>query len=354
MRRHGLRRAQAIPSWGRWFWLVLTGTAWGAVAMREAALTHPELFDETEGGDDMRRTHRPRGLVQQAKQAVNDGLSHDIPRKGAALAYYSVFSMAPLVLIMIAVVGFFLGDDAARGAVTGQMQGFLGGDKARVIQDMVAAANKPGANTVSGVIGIITLLLGASAVVGELQSSLQAIWGVSQEQSGVMSTVKNRLVSMGFVLGMGFLLLVSLFLSTGAAAAGKYIGGVIGVPEAALQVVNSLLSLGLITVMFAAMFKILPKAGIRWKEVWGGAFATAVMFTIGNAALGLYLGKAGPASTYGAAGSLLTILLWTYYCAQILYFGSEFTRVRSGRQTKSLAATLPAKQKHRAAVSSGR
>lgn len=351
-RRHTLRRARAIPSWSRWAWLVLTGTAWSAVALRESALRHPELFED-ENAPPRRFANSyeppPKGVVKQLKAAVADGFSHDIPRRGASLAYYSVFSMAPLVLIMIAVVGFFLGDEAAEGAVVGQMQGFLGGDKAKVIQDMVAAAGKPGASAASGIIGVLVLLLGASAVVGELQTSLNAIWGVPADKaSGIGNTVRSRLISMAFVLGMGFLLLVSLFMSTGAAAAGKFLGSSIGVPEAVIQGINSLLSLGVITVMFAAMFKFLPKTPIRWKEVWGGAFATAILFTIGNALLGLYLGKAGPASTYGAAGSMLTILLWTYYCAQLLYFGAEFTRVRSGRGTQPLSATMPAEQKSRA------
>lgn len=346
LRRHELRRARAIPSWSRWAWLVLTGTAWSAVALRETALKHPELFEEIPSDEPYAAAAaKPKGLVAQFKQAISDGMTHDIPRRGASLAYYSVFSMAPLVLIMIAVVGFFLGEEAAKGAVVGQMQGVLGSDKASVVQDMVAAANKPGASAASGIIGILVLLLGASAVVGELQSSLKTVWGMREDTAGIGGTIKNRLISMGFVLGMGFLLLVSLFLSTGAAAGGKYIGNAIGVPEAVLHVVNSGLSLGLITVMFAAMFKILPKAGARWKDVWGGSFATALLFTVGNMALGLYLGKAGPASTYGAAGSMLTILLWTYYCAQILFFGAEFTRVRSGRPAKPLTETMPAQQK---------
>lgn len=340
MRRHGLSGGRVIPSWTRWAWLVLTGTAWSAVALREQALKHPELFEAGAPGPLKPEAAAPKGFVKQMKAAVSEGMSeHDIPRRGASLAYYTVFSMAPLVLIMIAVVGFFLGEEAAKGAVVGQMQGFLGGEKASVIQDMVAAANRPGASAASGIIGVAVLLLGASAVVGELQSSLMTIWGVPQAAAGIGGTIKNRLISMAFVLGMGFLLLVSLFLSTGAAAAGKYLGSALGVPEAALQGLNFGLSLGVITCMFAAMFKFLPKAGASWRQVFPGALATAVMFTVGNTLLGLYLGKAGPSSTYGAAGSLLTILLWTYYCSQILFFGAEYTRVSMGRPARAPTST---------------
>lgn len=317
-----MRRARPLSpgAWGALLGAV--AAAWAAVGLREAADLRQALSQRAP----IRQP--PEGLWAAIKQAVSDGLSHDVTRRAATLAYYSVLSMAPLVLIMIAIVGLAFGDKAAQGMIVGQIQGFIGADKARVIQSMIANSHA-GASGTATAVGFIFLLWSASYVVSELQQSLNAIWGVDQAKLGWTATALRQLVSLAFILGMGFLMLVSLFLSTGAAAAGQIVGRAVGLPPFVLEAANALLTLGVITVMFALMLKFLPQITIAWKDVWAGAFFTALLFFVGNIVVGLYLGKAGPSSTYGAAGSFLTILLWVYYCAQLVYFGAEFTHVRA-------------------------
>ena len=260
-------------------------------------------------------------------------MEDDAPSLGAALAYYTVFSLAPLMTIAIAIAGFFLGKEAAQGQIFDELRGLLGAEGGKAVEEMVQSANaQPTAGVVATIISVIMLLFGASGVFGQLQASLNAIWGVKAKPGrGVLGIIKDRLLSFGFTLVVGFLLLVSLLLTAGMALMADWIGGLMPGSEALAFILNIVLSLSMITLLFATIFKFLPDAKIAWHDVWIGAFLTALLFTIGKFALGIYLGKSGVASSYGAAGSLIVLLLWVYYSSQILFFGAEFTQVYANR-----------------------
>ena len=255
------------------------------------------------------------------------------PTLGAALAYYTVFSLAPLLIIAIAIAGLVFGQEAARGQIFDQLRGLLGDASGKAMQDMVQNANqKPATGIIAALIGVVTLLFGASGVFGQLQTSLNAIWGVQPKPGrGILGLVQDRILSFGFILVVGFLLLVSLLLTAGMALVSSWIGGLMPGSETLAYTLNIVLSLSMITLLFATIFKFLPDAKIAWHDVWIGAFLTAVLFTVGKFALGLYIGKSGVASSYGAAGSLIVLLLWVYYSSQILFFGAEFTQVYANR-----------------------
>lgn len=269
---------------------------------------------------------RPRSWAGIFKESAERWSSDQVSRLAASLSYYTLFSMAPLVLILIAVAGIFFGEQTARGLVTAQLRGFLGPDRARALQQMLAGVREPAARSAAGAIGLIVLVSGALSVVGELQASLNQIFGVQPVAKTFWMTIRRRLISLAFVLGLGFLMLVSLALGTGMAAAGKFFGDRLGFPPQLVQAINQSVAFVVIGVLFAGMFRFLPDARIRWRDLALGAAFTSALFTLGNFALAFYLGRAGPSSAYGAAGSLLGFMLWTYYCAQIVYFGAEFTR----------------------------
>lgn len=252
---------------------------------------------------------------------------------GAALAYYTAFSLAPLLIISIAIAGFVLGDEAARGKVFEQLHHLIGEQGGKAAQEMVqSAGSKPRAGIIASIAGLVTLLLGASGVFGQLQSSLNIIWGVEpQPGRGILGFIKSRFLSFGFILVVGFLLLVSLMLSTAVTYLAQSIGGLISGIEILMQMLNFALSFGVVTVLFALMFKFLPDAVIAWKDVWLGAAITAAFFTLGKFGLSFYLGASSVASSYGAAGSLIVLLLWVYYSSQIFFFGAEFTQVWANR-----------------------
>jgi membrane protein len=252
---------------------------------------------------------------------------------GRALAYYTVFSLAPLLTISIAIAAVVFGQEAAQGQIFEQLRGLLGEASGRAVQDMVQNATaKPTAGVLATLISVAMLLFGASGVFGQLQASLNAIWGVKPKPGrGVLGLIQDRVLSFGFTLVVGFLLLVSLLLTAAIALIAEWIGGMMPSTETLTQVLNFILSLGLVTLLFAMMFKFLPDAEIAWRDVWIGAFLTAVFFGIGKFALGLYLGKSGVTSSYGAAGSLIVLLLWVYYSSQIFFFGAEFTQVYASR-----------------------
>jgi membrane protein len=256
-------------------------------------------------------------------------MEDDAPSLGAALAYYTVFSLAPLMTIAIAMAGFFFGKEAAQGQIFDELRVLLGEEGGKAVEEMVQSANaQPTAGVVATIISVIMLLFGASGVFGQLQASLNAIWGVKAKPGrGVLGLIKDRLLSFGFTLVVGFLLLVSLLLTAGMALMADWIGGLMPGSEALAYILNIVLSLSMITLLFATIFKFLPDAKIAWHDVSIGAFLTALLFTIGKFALGIYLGKSGVASSYGAAGSLIVLLLWVYYSSQILFFGAEFTQV---------------------------
>jgi membrane protein len=261
------------------------------------------------------------------------------PTLGAALAYYTVFSMAPLLIIVIAIAGLFFGQEAAQGQIFDQLRGLLGEESGKAMQDMVQNASaKPATGLVAGVIGVVTLLFGASGVFGQLQTSLNAIWNVQPKPGrGILGVVQDRILSFGFILVVGFLLLISLVLTAAIAVVGEWFSGMLPGIQPLAHIVNFVLSLALVTLLFAMIFKFLPDAKVAWHDVWIGAFITAMLFIVGKFALGLYLGKSAVGSSYGAAGSLIVLLLWVYYSSQILFFGAEFTQVYANRFGSRLA-----------------
>jgi membrane protein len=250
------------------------------------------------------------------------------PRLGAALAYYTVLSLAPLLLLLIAAAGLIFGEEAARGQLMAQISDLVGREGGEAIQTMVQNASKPGSGILASIIGFAVLIFGASTVAAELKASLDAVWNKRPaENAGIKEIVKERSYALGVVLGCGFLLLVSLAVSSAIAAAGSFVSNMLPFSEAVLSILNLLLSILVITGVFAVLFKYLPDVNVAWGDVLLGAAFTSVLFSIGKFLIGLYLGKASFGSTYGAAGSLVIVLVWVYYSSQILFFGAEFTQV---------------------------
>lgn len=250
----------------------------------------------------------------------------------AALAYYTIFSLAPLLIIVIAIAGFIFGHEATENQIVGALQGVIGQESAQAIQAMLHSADKRGSGLMATIIGLVTLLIGATGVFGQLQYSLDTIWGVSPKpERGVIGLLRDRLATFLMVLGIGLLLLIALVASTIVAAANAFFGPTLPGGPLLWQSVDFLISLGLTMLLFAMIYKILPDVSIAWKDVWVGAAITALLFTLGKILIGLYLGYSSIASAYGAAGSLVVILLWVYYSALIFFFGAEVTQVYANR-----------------------
>jgi membrane protein len=255
-----------------------------------------------------------------------------VPRHGAALAYYTVLSLIPLLVVIIAMIGLIFGRDAAQGYIMEQIGSLVGPQSAQAIKEMIQRASEPSSGIVATLVAGVTLLAGASGVFAQLQDSLNSLWGVEPKAGrGIWGVIRDRFLSVGALLGTGFLLLVSLVLSAAVSAAGKWFGGFLPAPEVVLQGLELVLSLAVVTGLFALIFKVLPDAKVAWSDVWIGALLTALFFTIGKFAIGLYLGKSDVGSAYGAAGSLVILLVWVYYSAQILLFGAEFTQVYANK-----------------------
>ncbi|WP_439620548.1 YihY/virulence factor BrkB family protein [Gemmata sp.] len=260
-------------------------------------------------------------VVEAASEWVND----KAPRLGAALAYYAVFSLAPLLVIAIAIAGMVLGQEAAQGQISAQVQNLVGAQGGEAVETMVESASKPGAGAIGSVLGVAMLLFGAAGLFGQLQDALNTIWEVQPKPGrGVWGFVRDRFLSLSMVLGVAFLLLVSLVVSSALAAVGTLLGdwqtGTVGL------IVTTTVDVVVVTVLFALIYKYLPDAVIAWRDVWFGAAVTAVMFSLGKFLIGLYLGRAGVGSAYGAAGSLAVLLVWLYYASQIFLFGAELTK----------------------------
>jgi membrane protein len=247
---------------------------------------------------------------------------------GGALAYYTLFSIAPLLLIVIAVAGFFLGPEAARGELFAQLQGLLGDDGAAAVQGLLESASEPEEGLFATISGVALLLLGATTVFAELQSDLDRIWRVeAKPTSGLWGLLRARLLSFGMILVLAFLLLVSLVLSAALSAVGKLWGGWFEGLAVLLEVVNFVFAFTITTGLFAMIYKFLPRAEIPWRDVWIGAGVTAILFAVGKFLIGLYIGRSGIASGFGAAGSFVVLLVWVYYSTQIFLLGAEFTWV---------------------------
>jgi membrane protein len=254
------------------------------------------------------------------------------PSMGAALSYYTVFSLAPTLLIVISVAGLIFGAEAVRGEIFGQLSYLMGPAAAAAIQQVLASLRHPAQGLTGMLLGLVLLVAGATSVFGELQNALDRIWRASaRESSGLIALIRARLVSFGMILGIAFLLIVSLVLSAAISALGKWWGGAFGSWELVAQAVNALLGFVITTGSFAAIYRIIPRVTIRWSDVWLGAAVTALLFSVGRFLIGLYIGKTGIASAYGAAGSLVIVFVWVYYSAQIFLLGAEFTRMYARR-----------------------
>jgi len=262
----------------------------------------------------------PRQIWRLARRALEAWTADYAPSMGAALSYYALFSIAPLLLIVIGVAGFFFGQEAARGEIFGQLNALLGADGARAIEGLLAAARKPASGIIAMVVGTALLVMGASTVFGELQNALDRIWRAPARQTskGWWKLLRARVLSFGMILGIAFLLMVSLVLSALVSALGEWWG---------LHVFDVVLSFALTTVLFAMIYKVIPRVRIAWRDVWIGAAVTAALFALGKFLIGLYIGKSSIASAFGAAGSLVVLMLWVYYSAQIFLLGAEFTRL---------------------------
>ena len=265
-------------------------------------------------------------LVKKSASAWVDDYA---PSMGAALSYYTVFSLAPMLLIVIAVAGLVFGQDAARGALFEQLSGIMGADGAKAVEGILASASKPSEGILATVIGVVVLLLGATTVFGELQDALDRIWHAPAKApgGGIWGLLRTRFLSFGMILGIAFLLMVSLVASTAVSALGKWWSPVFGGWEVLAQVVTFLFGLVVTTIGFALIYKFMPRVTVQWHDVWIGAAVTAVLFSLGRFLIGLYIGKSGVASGFGAAGSLVIVFVWVYYSAQIFLLGAEFTWV---------------------------
>jgi membrane protein len=267
----------------------------------------------------------------------DNALSH-----GAALAYYTLFSMAPLLMLIIAIAGLVLGRAAAQGQLVEHIQGVVGPAGARTVEGMIANVSTPRSGIIASAVSLLTMLLGASGVFGQLRTSLNQIWEVSLTAGGgVGRMVRQRLGAFAIIIGIGGLLLASLVLTAALAAVHHLLAQHLPLLGELLPPLNFLLSLLLTATLFAMIYKLLPDAKMDWRDVWLGAGATAVLFTIGKTLIGIYLGHTGATSVYGAAGSLVLVLLWVYYCAQIFFIGAEFTEVYSRWYGSRRVASAP-------------
>ncbi len=255
-----------------------------------------------------------------------------VPQLGASLAFYSALSIAPLLVIALAVAGLVFGKEAAGGQIVAQLTSLVGEQGGKAIEDMIQSANKPGAGILATLLSIATLVFGASGVFGQLQDSLNTIWEVKPKSGlGIMGFIRHRFLSIAMVMGVAFLLLVSLLITAALSALGSFAGHLPDSVQWVAQMVNFVVSFVVITALFAMMFKLLPDVKMAWGDVWLGAVVTAILFTVGKFAIGLYLGHSSMASSYGVAGSFVVLLVWVYYSAQILFFGAELTQVYADR-----------------------
>jgi membrane protein len=275
------------------------------------------------------------------KMTVENWSAHKDARQGAALAYYSVFSVGPLMVIAIAIAGFAFSEDAARGEVKAQLSGILGQTAAAAIDSMLAGTNKPQQGLLATAIGVAVLLFTALGVVVQLKDAFNTVWEVDEKSIvGIWQFIRTYLISLAAVIGLGFLLLISMLFTTALSAAGQFLGAQL--PQATLQTAGSLISFAAITAMFAMMFKWLPDTQVEWRDVWLGAAITAALFELGKLLIGIYVGRLALASTYGAAASLVILLIWVYYSSQIVLLGAEFTHCYASRYRATNRAAGPA------------
>ena len=292
------------------------------------------------------------GLVKGAASAWIDDYA---PSMGAALAYYTMFSIAPLLLIVISIAGLAFGQEAARGELLVQLRGMMGEEGARAVEGLLQSVSKPAQSATAALVGGFVLLIGATTVFAELQSALDRIWRAPAREkiSGPWSMLRSRLLSFGMILGIGFLLMVSLVVSAAIAVLGKWWGPAFEGWDALAGAVDFVVSLAMTTALFALIYKLMPRVQIRWHDVWIGAAVTALLFDIGKFLIGQYIGRSSVASTFGAAGSLVIVLMWVYYSAQIFLLGAEFTWVYAHTFGSRKGQGLPGATETRSAAMQG-
>lgn len=263
------------------------------------------------------------------KRVSTSWLDDYVPSMGAALAYYTMFSLAPLLLIVISVAGLVFGQDAARGEIETELRTLMGETGAKAVQELLASVRKPAEGAIATLLGVVLLLIGATSVFGELQASLDRIWHVPtrKRSSGLFALLRTRLLSFGMILAIGFLLIVSLVVSAALATVGRWWSPAFGGWYEVAAVTDALGGFALVAAMFALIYKIMPSVHVQWKDVWIGAIFTAILFVVGKSLIGLYIGSSGVVSGFGAAGSLVLVMVWVYYSAQIFLIGAEFTWV---------------------------
>ena len=276
------------------------------------------------------------------KETVVSFIDDDALSRGASMAFYAVTSLAPILLIVVAIAGLVFGEDAARNALAAQFQGLMGQQSAELLQGAISNAGQKSSGILATIIGIITLLVTASGVFGEMQAALNAIWKVDAKGTSLSRLIRARAASLGLVAALGFLLLVSLSISAAVSTLGGYLNATLPFGALILSALNTLISFMLIAVLFAAIYKVLPDRKLEWRDVIIGAIATSLLFTIGKSLIGWYLGSAAVASSYGAAGALLIVLLWIYYSSQIFLLGAEFTKVYANRHGSQQNPPAPA------------
>lgn len=269
--------------------------------------------------------------------AANAWMDDYAPSMGAALSYYTLFSLAPLLVLIIAIAGMVFGQDAAQGAIIAQLQGIMGKEGATAVQGLLQAAREPSTGIFASIVGGFLLLLGATAIFAELQTDLDRIWEVpaKQKPSGIWGWLRARVLSFGLVLGLAFMLMISLVVSAALAATGTWLGGGEEAVTVLASALNFIASFAIFTLLFAMIYKIMPTAKISWHDVWMGSAVTALLFTVGKSLIGLYLAKSSVASGFGAAGSFVILVAWFYYSAQIFLFGAEYTWVYASSKVRS-------------------
>jgi membrane protein len=287
----------------------------------------------------------PKATKHLLSQTFSEWNEAEAARMGAALAYYAMLSIAPLLVLIVGIASLVWDAQAVRGELANHLEDVIGRQAAETIQALIQNTGSKGGGIIASLLGFVTLLLGATSIVAELRSSVNKLWKI-KEQSGLVTLLRQRSYALLVILIAGVLLLASMLVSATLATMGTFFGNLLPTPEWVLQAINFVVSLFFLTVVFASLFKTLPKVSLEWHDVLLGAAFTALLFTVGKTAIGLYLGKAGVGSTFGAAGSLVIVLVWVYYSAQIFFFGAEFTRVYAkeyGSRHKARRAALESK-----------
>ena len=270
---------------------------------------------------------RGKNAVTLLQTTGKTWLDHKAPRLAASLSFYTLLSLAPMLILAVSVTGLLFGEDAAKGQIAGQLSGLLGEKGALAVQDVLANAKTPSSGVIGTIVGIVIALFGASGVFGELQGTLNSIWGVdSKPGRGIKGFLHDHVFSFGLVLGVAFLLVVSLALSAALAVLGAFFAQTLPGGAALWQVANLLISICVTAVLFGLIYKVVPDVEIGWRDVWVGALVTSVLFSVGKFGIGLYLGRSSVASPFGAAGSVVALVVWVYYSSQILFFGAALTQ----------------------------